>query len=89
MKGSLTELNIDSYERIRTLISYAEKQADGIYRLTAEYSARLTELKSKMQYHLNVIDELHINENSNSRILYKLLSYRNAVQEYKYLDSLL
>ena len=31
----------------------------------------------KKPYHLNVIDELHINENAHSRILFKLLIYKN------------
>ena len=41
----------------------------------------------KKPYHLNVIDELHINENAHSRILFKLLSYKNENGYYEILQS--
>lgn len=42
-----------------------------------------------LPYHLNIIDELHINENGHSRILCKLLSYKSQSGEYVVLQSLL
>ena len=42
-----------------------------------------------LPYHINVIDELHINENAHSRILLKLLQYRNNNGEYEFLNSLI
>ena len=45
--------------------------------------------KHFVPYHLNLIDELHINENGHSRILYKLLEYRNPDGDYIFLESLL
>lgn len=45
--------------------------------------------KHLVPYHLNLIDELHINENGHSRILYKLLEYRNPKGDYIFLESLL
>lgn len=45
--------------------------------------------KHLVPYHLNLIDELHINENGHSRILYKLLEYRNPDGDYIFLKSLL
>lgn len=45
--------------------------------------------KHLVPYHLNLIDELHINENGHSRILYKLLEYRNPNGDYIFLKSLL
>lgn len=42
-----------------------------------------------LPYHINVIDELHINENGHSRILCKLLCYANSKGEYELLESLL
>lgn len=42
----------------------------------------------ELPYHINVIDELHINENAHSRILAKLLQYRNKAGRYVILDSL-
>lgn len=44
-------------------------------------------LNTKKPYHLNVIDELHINENAHSRILYKLLKFRNENGEHEILKS--
>ena len=43
--------------------------------------------KLKLPYHLNIIDELHINENGHSRILMRLFSYRNEKGEYEFLRS--
>ncbi len=54
-----------------------------------EFAKRHKEEKSKLPYHLNVIDELHINENAHSRILMKLLCYQNDKGEYEILQSLL
>ena len=42
-----------------------------------------------LPYHINVIDELHINENAHSRILLKLLQYKNRDGEYEILKSLI
>ena len=46
-------------------------------------------LEIKHPYHLNIIDELHINENAHSRILCKLLQYRADNGCYEFLQSLL
>ena len=40
-------------------------------------SATFKQLKAKQPYHINVIDELHANENANSRILAKLFQFQN------------
>lgn len=45
--------------------------------------------KRHLPYHINVIDELHINENGHSRVLCKLLCYANANGEYEFLESLM
>ena len=45
--------------------------------------------KHLVPYHLNLIDELHINENGHSRILYKLLEYCDPDGDYIFLKSLL
>ena len=53
------------------------------------FSYEASQEKLKLPYHLNVIDELHINENGHSRILYKLLLYVNIDREYEILKSLI
>ena len=45
--------------------------------------------KLKLPYHLNIIDELHINENGHSRILAKLLQYKSENQQYDMLESII
>ena len=55
-----------------------------------DFNRKYTELKHHLPYHINVIDELHIDENAHSRILCKLLHYKNSVSgEYEILHSLL
>ena len=56
--------------------------------MAKEYSEKLEEVKKKQPYHLNIIEELHINENAHSRILAKLLQYKEE-GKYVFLDSLL
>ena len=46
-------------------------------------------LQCEHPYRLNVIEELHINENGHSRILAKLLQYRSDDRKYVFLESLL
>lgn len=46
-------------------------------------------LQRTRPYHLNVIEELHINENGHSRILCKLLQYRSQDGTYEFLNSFL
>ena len=53
------------------------------------FSLSIAKEKQKLPYHLNIIDELHINENANSRILYKLLLYKNIEGKYEILESLI
>lgn len=49
----------------------------------------LTRESLSLPYHINIIDELHINENGHSRVLLKLLQFRNGKGEYEILQSLL
>lgn len=54
-----------------------------------EFHSQMIESKKKLPYNINIIDELHINENGHSRILYKLLLYETDVGRYDILNSLL
>ena len=69
--------------KIKKNVKYAD-----ILALAKEYSEKLEEVKKKQPYHLNIIEELHINENAHSRILAKLLQYKEE-GKYVFLDSLL
>ena len=65
------------------------KELIGILELTDYYSSGKRQMESRLPYHLNVIDELYINENGHSRILAKLLQYKSENQRYDILKSLL
>ena len=57
--------------------------------LAEYYSKGKRQMEAKLPYHLNVIDELYINENGHSRILAKLLQYKSQNQHYEMLESLI
>ena len=46
-------------------------------------------LNQNQPYNINIIDELHANENAHSRIMGKLLAYCNSTGEYSILKSIL
>jgi len=67
-----------------------ENNTIGCLAFCDDFNRKYTELKQKLPYHINVIDELHIDENAHSRILCKLLQCKNPVSgEYEILQSLL
>lgn len=70
--------------KIKKNVKYAD-----ILALAKEYSEKLEEVKKKQPYHLNIIEELHINENAHSRILAKLFQYKDNEGKYVFLQSLL
>ena len=65
-------------EEYRKLFGFAE-----------EFVKLMHREERQLPYHMNVIDELHINENAHSRILLKLLQFKNENGEYEFLDSIL
>ena len=69
--------------KIKQPVNYAD-----ILKLAEDYSNKLEEVKKNQPYHLNIIEELHINENAHSRILAKLLQY-NEDGRYVFLESFL
>ena len=68
-------------------LNYMELKS--IFELLDYYSGIKKIMEAKQPYHLNVIDELYINENGHSRILAKLLQYKSETQRYEILESLL
>ncbi|MBR6750438.1 MAG: PD-(D/E)XK nuclease family protein [Bacteroidaceae bacterium] len=70
----------------------AKQQASEInfvMELAVEVKRCIEQNRHLLPYHLNIIDELHINENGHSRILCKLLQYKSLSGEYVVLQSLL
>ena len=84
---------MESTQEILNLIdvinSETEKCCSEILRLTDKFAQKYRELLPKMPYNINVIDELHINENGHSRILTKLLQFKNPDGKYEILESFL
>ena len=66
-----------------------EKCYSEILQLTKGFAKKYQDLLPKMPYNINIIDELHINENAHSRILTKLLRFKNPDGRYEILESLL
>lgn len=68
----------DDIEKFRESWSFCE-----------EFNKAYEKEKEKLPYHINLIDELHANENAHSRILCKLLQQQNPEnKKYEVLESL-
>ena len=65
------------------------EKIDQLFDLLESYLQTKTDLEHILPYHLNVIDELHINENGHSRILSKLLQFKADNHHYELLESLI
>ena len=65
------------------------EELNGLLELVYYYSGIKRQMEAKLPYHLNVIDELYINENGHSRILAKLLQYKSENQHYDMLESII
>lgn len=79
-------------ETIRWLESLRTDIENGFHELWGvldSVSTTFKQLKAKQPYHINVIDELHANENANSRILAKFFQFQNEAGEYEILQSFL
>lgn len=73
---------ISEIETIRT------NEWNSLFGLSDAFHKKYEEEKKRLPYHINVIDELHINENGHSRILCKLLCFTNSKGEFEILESL-
>lgn len=62
---------------------------EDVFAFSDEFAKRLEAERTKLPYQLNLLDELHPNENCHSRILWKLLQYKNAQGAYEIYGSLL
>jgi hypothetical protein len=81
---------IEIYNECQDILTQFEAsnhaEIDNFFQLLEEFTRRYNCLKEKLPYHINVIDELHVNENANSRILAALLQYKEN-GEYTLLKS--
>ena len=77
----MAESLIDTYQFCDDIINQHKisqfANEEELLQLINEFSIHYTDLKQKLPYHINIIDELHVNENANSRILSSLLMYED------------
>lgn len=85
---SVINKEIFSIELLSSYLKVYESFINDLIDLLIDYEKRRHEEVLKLPYHLNVIDELHINENGHSRILHKMLSYKNPKGQFPILQSL-
>lgn len=60
-----------------------------LFKEVKSFGEELQNIKVRLPYLLNVIDELRINENAHSRVLFKLLQFKNVNGKYEICQSLL
>jgi len=77
----MAESLIDTYQFCDDIINQHKNsqfaKEEELLQLVNEFSIHYTDLKQKLPYHINIIDELHVNENANSRILSSFLMYED------------
>lgn len=66
-----------------------EQEFSDLLDFAKEFSITKENEKQKLPFHLNLIDQLHINENAHSRILMHLLRYQDKERKYVFLSSLI
>lgn len=69
-----------------SIINYNIAELKKTFTVLAEFNSIYEEEKSNLPYHINLIDELHADENAHSRILAKLLRYKED-NKYPFLES--
>lgn len=70
------------------MATISEEQINKYFDEAIDLSKQYEKLKSKEPYHINIIDELHANENAHTRILVRLLEY-NQLGRYPILETFL
>lgn len=71
------------------LAEMQQKPYEALFAFSEEFAQRLKEERLKLPYHLNLMDELHPNENAHSRILLRLLQFANENGAFEIYRSLL
>ena len=70
-------------------LTETEQKYEALFAFSEEFARHLKEERLKLPYHLNLMDELHPNENAHSRILLRLLQFANEQGEFEIYQSLL
>ena len=86
MEENKVRNSLDAFQSIHNVILTEYKK---LLSFVDIFKSTLKQESLSLPYHINLIDELHINENGHSRVLLKLLQFRNGKGEYEILQSLL
>lgn len=85
---------MNDFEQIKNSLDFSnelEKQEQENYKdlflFVSKFQTRYNKEKQKLPYHINVIDELHANENAHSRILERLLKQKTHNGKFEILES--
>lgn len=76
-------------QMVETLQLEIKNEYQKLFDFVDEFNRKYLDEKKRLPYYINVIDELHINENGHSRILMRLLNFQNSKGKYEILESLL
>lgn len=68
----------DVFDFTESLINENKKNFSTLLEFVSEFDKIHTQEEKKLPYHINLIDELHADENAHSRILGKLLQQKSA-----------
>ncbi len=60
---------------------------EDVFDLIRKFDEKYLQERAKLPFHINILDELHANENAHSRIFLKILSYREN-DNYPFLNNL-
>ena len=77
------------FDLVKDIEAQVVSETEYLFDLVEAVEKIKEEWLSKLPYHLNVFDELHINKNAHRRILTKLLQYKSESGRYEFLESLL
>ena len=80
----------DQMKHVLSMYDAVMNEFNELFSFSKTFQERMKEEKCKQPYHINLMEELHPNENAHSRILCKLLQYKNPVTgEYEIINSIL
>lgn len=82
-------MNNEKVGKGASVLTETEQKYETLFAFSEEFAECVKEERLKLPYHLNLMDELHPNENAHSRILLRLLQFANENGEFEIYRSLL
>lgn len=82
-------MNNEKVGKGASVLTETEQKYETLFAFSEKFAECVKEERLKLPYHLNLMDELHPNENAHSRILLRLLQFANENGEFEIYRSLL